>query len=371
MDIEDIKDLLNQWQKRANFKSLIHDATSEEYRNYDTWTKISVTILGIFTTFDIIFITQLPNQNSFSILNILGIISTIIITILSAFEIHIKYPDSAEHHHILAILYSQIKKEVTSFLMKKGNVTRQETLDFYNRIQERLYLIETMDKECSAKTELRIENEIKSNNLNIDFNSLLKSKKKIKYTNIQLDYLKTLSRQQLIDIIEKYCIKEGITLYERIENIGDKTIIYNYLVGDLNVSYSFILSSLSNDTVIEITDIPVILCIDDDPVHNKILKNYIKKFNIECITDSRIALEAISEKKYNLILIDYKIPNISGVELTRIIRDSNTENKNVPIIGMSAYQDSLIQKECLDSGMNDFISKPIIKNKILKIFQYI
>ncbi len=91
MEIEDIKILLNQWLQQVNFKSLVHDSMAEKYRGYDQWTKIIVTFLGIFTTFDIIFVGQSSNNNSFNILQILGIISTIIITILTAFEIHIKY----------------------------------------------------------------------------------------------------------------------------------------------------------------------------------------------------------------------------------------------------------------------------------------
>ena len=97
----------------------------------------------------------------------------------------------------------------------------------------------------------------------------------------------------------------------------------------------------------------------------------IKNCNIDCITNSRVAFQAICEKKYDLIMIDYKMPNISGIELTRIIRDSSCNNKNVTIIGMSAYDDDIVKQNCLDSGMNDFLSKPIIKNKLSKITQYI
>ncbi len=371
METEDIKDLLNQWLRQVNFKSLVHNGMSDKYREYDQYTKILITILGIFTTFDIIFVSYPSNDSSFGILNICGIISTILITILTAFEIHIKYPDSAEHHHILAILYSQIKSEITKFLMKNGNTERDEALYFYEKIQEKLYLIETMEKDCYESIEIKIDNGIKNNNLNIDFNNLLKSKKKIKYTVTELEYLKSLSNEQIINIIESYCLSENIKISRRYQTINDRTRLYNYIIGDLNIPYSFILSHFSQNTVIEIMDIPIILCVDDDPVHNKIIKNSIKDCRVECILDSRIALEAINEKKYNLIIIDYKMPNISGLELTQMIRNSNTYNKNIPIIGMSSYDDEIIKNECLNIGMTEFITKPLIKKKLLKIKQYI
>ena len=44
METEDIKDLLNQWLKQVNFKSLVHNAMSDKYRAYDQWTKILITI---------------------------------------------------------------------------------------------------------------------------------------------------------------------------------------------------------------------------------------------------------------------------------------------------------------------------------------
>ena len=160
---QNIKILLNQWKKQTNFKSLIHSASSDKYKSYDTKTKISISILGVFSTFDIIFSRQFKEGNYFSILNILGIISVMLITILAAFEIHIKYPDKAEHHHVLAILYSQINRKINSFLIKNGNITHNEIIHFYNDIQEQIYLIGTMERECSQDIEDKIEKQMKNN----------------------------------------------------------------------------------------------------------------------------------------------------------------------------------------------------------------
>ena len=70
-------------------------------------------------------------------------------------------------------------------------------------------------------------------------------------------------------------------------------------------------------------------------------------------------------------MIDYKFPELSGTQFTEMVRKSESRNKNITIIGMSAYDDSNIRELCINSGMNDFISKPIIKSKIYQITKYL
>ena len=71
-----------------------------------------------------------------------------------------------------------------------------------------------------------------------------------------------------------------------------------------------------------------------------------------------------------MIIVDYKMPLIDGRQFTNMVRNSNNINKNIIIIGMSAYDDDNISEECIEHGMNDFISKPIIKSKLHLITKY-
>ena len=403
MDIQNIKILLNQWKKQTNFKSLIHSVSSDKYKSYDQKTKISISILGIFSTFDIIFSRQFKEGNYFSILNILGIISVIIITTLATFEIHMKYPDKAEHHHVLAILYSQINRKINSFLIKNGNITRDEVIHFYNDIQEQIYLIGTMDCECSQKIEDKIEKQMKKNFININTNTILINKKKNKYTLEQINFINNLSVTDLQNIIQTFCKNENINFYV-FDNITEKKALINIAQIDLNISFENFQKIFKNNVVINIQNnlseqrenhqssislysqknlffkkkMPIInminiLCIDDDPVHNKILKNVLakKNWNVECFCSPKEGFEKFLLKKYDLIIVDYKMPLIDGRQFTNMIRNSNNINKNVIIIGMSAYDDENISKNCIEYGMNDFISKPIIKSKLHLITKYL
>lgn len=59
---------------------------------------------------------------------------------------------------------------------------------------------------------------------------------------------------------------------------------------------------------------------------------------------------------YDLIFMDVQMPNMDGLEATRLIRQAGFSN---PIVALSAYSDDTNVKGCKDAGMNDFVSKPI------------
>lgn len=400
MDTSNIKILLNQWKRQTRFKSLIHSTSSNKYKKYDQMTKIAISILGIFSTFDIIFSRQFKDGDTFNILNILGIIAVILITTLSAFELHIKYPDQAEHHHILAILYSQINRTINSFLIKNGSTTRDETFHFYNHIQEQLYIIGTMDCECTTDIEDKTEKQMKDKSINI--NSILMNKKKNKYTDNQIEFINNLSVEDLQNIVQTFCRNEDIN-FNIFNDIIDKKSLINIAQIDLNIPFVDFqkINKNNNDVILQIQDenysqqisylnkrqttffsrksiknenlLVNILCIDDDPVHNKILKNIFKekKWNFEYTCCPKDGFNKFLSKKYDIIMVDYKMPKMNGIEFTNMIRTSNNVNKNIIIIGMSAYDDDEIKQKCIESGMNIFITKPIIKSKLHLITQYL
>jgi len=400
MDTSNIKILLNQWKRQTRFKSLIHSTSSNKYKKYDQMTKIAISILGIFSTFDIIFSRQFKDGDIFNILNILGIIAVILITTLSAFELHIKYPDKAEHHHILAILYSQINRTINSFLIKNGSTTRDETFHFYNHIQEQLYIIGTMDCECTTDIEDKTEKQMKDKSINI--NSILMNKKKNKYTDNQIEFINNLSVEDLQNIVQTFCRNEDIN-FNIFNDIIDKKSLINIAQIDLNIPFVDFqkINKNNNDVILQIQDenysqpisylnkrqttffsrksiknenlLVNILCIDDDPVHNKILKNIFKekKWNFEYTCCPKDGFNKFLSKKYDIIMVDYKMPKMNGIEFTNMIRTSNNVNKNIIIIGMSAYDDDEIKQKCIESGMNIFITKPIIKSKLHLITQYL
>ena len=72
------------------------------------------------------------------------------------------------------------------------------------------------------------------------------------------------------------------------------------------------------------------------------------------------------ELKPDLILMDIKMPNLDGLEATKIIRELSA---TVPIIIQSAYAYDDDIKAAKEAGCNDFIAKPISKNKLLEMIE--
>ncbi|MBN2695196.1 response regulator, partial [bacterium] len=84
--------------------------------------------------------------------------------------------------------------------------------------------------------------------------------------------------------------------------------------------------------------------------------------------------EKYYQKEYDLILMDIQMPQMNGLEATKAIRVFEKENnrKQIPIIALSAHSLPHEQKEAIDSGMDDFITKPFNKKTLLdKIFEFL
>ena len=73
------------------------------------------------------------------------------------------------------------------------------------------------------------------------------------------------------------------------------------------------------------------------------------------------ALEKISNGGFDLVLMDIEMPEIDGIEATRLVRQGRAgeAKKDIPIIAMSAHVLEDIKNECIRVGMNDFIAKPV------------
>ncbi len=111
-----------------------------------------------------------------------------------------------------------------------------------------------------------------------------------------------------------------------------------------------------------------VLIVEDEEINYLYLETIIKRFNndIELI-HAKNGLEAVNECKKNklidLILMDIKMPVMGGLEATRQIREFNRE---IPIVAQTAYSRLEDQRKAENAGCNEFLSKPIDKDLILK-----
>ncbi len=104
-----------------------------------------------------------------------------------------------------------------------------------------------------------------------------------------------------------------------------------------------------------------ILIVDDNTVNLTVCEGLLEPLSmqVETATSGQDAIDKISKKKYDLILMDHMMPEIDGVETTHIIRRFHKEYEDVPIIALTANAVFGIKEMFIQEGMNDFIAKPI------------
>jgi len=80
---------------------------------------------------------------------------------------------------------------------------------------------------------------------------------------------------------------------------------------------------------------------------------------VETVEDGALAVEAMKSQSFDLVFMDMRMPNMDGLESTRKIRQLPNVSKNLPIIALTANAFDDDRNACFDSGMNDFMTKPV------------
>ena len=106
-----------------------------------------------------------------------------------------------------------------------------------------------------------------------------------------------------------------------------------------------------------------ILVAEDNVVNQDVALGILHKLGLraEAVADGAEAVEVLRNQPYDLVLMDVQMPKMDGLEATRIIRDPQSPvlNHQVPIIAMTAHAITGDRNRCLESGMNDYVSKPV------------
>ncbi len=105
-----------------------------------------------------------------------------------------------------------------------------------------------------------------------------------------------------------------------------------------------------------------ILLVDDDPMIREIVTLLLNQrgLQVDNAKDGREALQKYLVGKFELVLMDLQMPEMDGLEATRKIRQSDTEQgRHAKIIGLSAHGQSEVKAKCLKAGMDNILTKPI------------
>lgn len=106
-----------------------------------------------------------------------------------------------------------------------------------------------------------------------------------------------------------------------------------------------------------------ILVVDDEPrmVRTLTINLRARDYDVESAGDGRSALQIMAERAPDVIVLDLGLPDMEGVEVLRQVRATST----VPVIVLSARQDSDDKIEALDAGADDYVTKPFGMDEFL------
>jgi two-component system KDP operon response regulator KdpE len=107
-----------------------------------------------------------------------------------------------------------------------------------------------------------------------------------------------------------------------------------------------------------------VLVIDDEPPIRKLLRVGLSAhgYQITEASSGKMALELLGEQRPHLIVLDLGLPDMQGHELLRMIR---ARNDSVPIVVLSSRDDEAGKVQALDSGADDYVTKPFGMDELL------
>ena len=128
-----------------------------------------------------------------------------------------------------------------------------------------------------------------------------------------------------------------------------------------------------------------ILIAEDNPINQRVASGVLQKVGIQVdvAVNGREAVEAVLAHSYDLVLMDWQMPEMDGLQATRLIREEEQKRKQpsdeaqkgpphplpyrVPIVAMTANALTGDREQCLAAGMDDYLAKPIHRDRLLGI----
>lgn len=113
------------------------------------------------------------------------------------------------------------------------------------------------------------------------------------------------------------------------------------------------------------------LIVEDYFINQEVTQGILElmELEVDLAENGREALEQHKTNRYDVIIMDVQMPELDGYETSKEIRKRESDGQHTPIIALTANAISGDREKCLDSGMDDYLSKPIEPEKLESILQ--
>jgi CheY-like chemotaxis protein len=114
-----------------------------------------------------------------------------------------------------------------------------------------------------------------------------------------------------------------------------------------------------------------ILIAEDNSINQKLIVRILKILGeeVDIANNGLEALNAALKKKYDIILMDIQMPEMDGYEATHRIRSDVSKAHQPVIIAMTANALQGDREKCMEAGMNDYMSKPILIDEVTRVIK--
>ena len=112
-----------------------------------------------------------------------------------------------------------------------------------------------------------------------------------------------------------------------------------------------------------------VLLVEDSVINQVVISALLRNagHQVDVVDSGAAAIAAVKQQSYDLVFMDVSMPDMTGMDATRAIRQLQGNAGSVPIVAMTAHAFKLYQEQCLAAGMNDYATKPISKNRLLDL----
>ena len=113
-----------------------------------------------------------------------------------------------------------------------------------------------------------------------------------------------------------------------------------------------------------------VLLVEDHAINQKLAVTLLERWGhrVTVADNGQLALAAMQQRQFDLVLMDMMMPVMDGLEATRRIRASET-GQRIPIVAMTANAMESDRERCLEAGMDDYLSKPIKATELQAMLQ--
>jgi len=128
--------------------------------------------------------------------------------------------------------------------------------------------------------------------------------------------------------------------------------------------------SNNQETILANDDKVKVLVAEDNHINQLLMRTVLKKFNFDCtiVANGKLAVEALKNERFDIILMDLMMPEMNGFEATSVIRNlEDVEKKNIPIIALTAVVTGPDIDACISLGIDKYLSKPFESSELYKM----